>query len=340
MILNHQDQKKTKRELTVYNSPPQNGVSERGMRTRAEWAHALLLASGLPHFLWEEAMKHLAWLQDCTLAHALKGKTLYEMGNNKKPHLAGIQEFRAAAYVKDLTAGKLDAWATKGCFVGYDSESKGYWIYWPRKCSITVERNVIFNQDDTNTHDDTAIIYGEVLSEGEKEKVIQNSQNSVKDIENPENKEPEDQQTQEKQLEPHQSPKSTNTVTFPTSKEPQNNLDPEPQDNNQLSDQQYGHGQWARHERGHYKAMNDGLIAAITAIVEESPEDDEGENQLPGNALVEPEHPEDDYQLPLDISLVGYTHLNQKTLDEALHGPGIWNTSVGEAKNMGSWRLT
>ena len=35
-MINHQDQKGTKRELTVHNSPPQNGVSERGMRTRAK----------------------------------------------------------------------------------------------------------------------------------------------------------------------------------------------------------------------------------------------------------------------------------------------------------------
>jgi hypothetical protein len=48
------------------------------------------------------------------LAHALRGKMPYEMGHNKKPHLAGIQEFRAATYVKDLTAGKLDACAKKG----------------------------------------------------------------------------------------------------------------------------------------------------------------------------------------------------------------------------------
>ena len=92
------------------------------------------------------------------------------MGHNKKLHLAGIQEFRAAAYVKDLTVCKFDAQATKGCFVGYDLESKGYQIYWPGKCSITVEQNVIFNQDNTNTHDDTAIIYGKVLSEGRRKK--------------------------------------------------------------------------------------------------------------------------------------------------------------------------
>ena len=103
--------------------------------------------------LWEEAMKHSAWLQDRMLAWALNGKTPYEMGHKKKPYLGRIQEFGAATYVKDLAAGKLNARAKKGCFIGYDSESKGYWIYWPEKQSITVKRNIIFNQDDLNSHD-------------------------------------------------------------------------------------------------------------------------------------------------------------------------------------------
>ena len=34
----HQDQKGMEREFTVHDSPPQNGVAERGMRTRAEQA--------------------------------------------------------------------------------------------------------------------------------------------------------------------------------------------------------------------------------------------------------------------------------------------------------------
>jgi hypothetical protein len=45
------------------------------------------------------------------------------MVTGKKPYLGGILEFGVAAYVKDLTAGKLDARAQKGRFVGYDSES-------------------------------------------------------------------------------------------------------------------------------------------------------------------------------------------------------------------------
>ena len=62
------------------------------------------------------------------------------MLNKKVPNLAGIQEFGAAAYVKDLKAGKLDARAKVGHFVGYGLESKGYRIYWPRKRSVSVEQ--------------------------------------------------------------------------------------------------------------------------------------------------------------------------------------------------------
>ena len=61
-------------------------------------------------------------------ACANDGKSPYEVKNKKKPNPAGIQEFRTAAYVKDLKAGKLDARAKKGQFIGYDSESKGYRI--------------------------------------------------------------------------------------------------------------------------------------------------------------------------------------------------------------------
>ena len=78
-------------------------------------------------------MKHATWLQNHAPAHAIDGKTPYKMQHKKKPHLAGIQEFRVAAYIKDLKAGKLDAHTKVGQFVGYDSESKGYQIYWLQK---------------------------------------------------------------------------------------------------------------------------------------------------------------------------------------------------------------
>ena len=97
---------------------PQNRVAERGMQTRAERAQALLLASGLPHFLWQEAMLHATWLHNRTPTQALEGKTPYEILNKKVPNLTGIQEFGATAYAKDLKAGKLDAPAKLGRFIG------------------------------------------------------------------------------------------------------------------------------------------------------------------------------------------------------------------------------
>ena len=145
----HLKQRGTQRELTVHDSPPQNGVSERGMRTRGEATRTLLIASGLPRYLWAEAMAHACWIQNRTPTRALDGKTPYEMMTGRKPNLTGIQRFGAAAYVKLENAGKLEKRASKARFVGYDNESKGYRIYWPEKHVVSIERNVVFNPGDS-----------------------------------------------------------------------------------------------------------------------------------------------------------------------------------------------
>ena len=118
-------------------------------------------------------MKHSTWLQNHTPTHALDGKTPYEMRHGKKPYLAGIQEFRTAAYMKDLDVGKLDPKARIGRFVGYDSESKGYRIYWPKQKSISVEWNVVFNVSDITLEEVNVPIPMDALAEGERDKVIQ-----------------------------------------------------------------------------------------------------------------------------------------------------------------------
>ena len=63
-FIKYQDSKGTVRQLTVHDSLQQNGVAERGMQTQAERACAMLISSGLPRFLWEEAMHHTTWLQN------------------------------------------------------------------------------------------------------------------------------------------------------------------------------------------------------------------------------------------------------------------------------------
>ena len=105
------------------------------------------------------------------------------MKNGKKPYLGSIQEFGAAAYIEDLKAGKLDARAQMGRFVGYNSESKGYRIYWPGKHSVLVERNIVFHGNNTKTNENPTTILGNLLAEGEHDKVVQPSPSSAETTE-------------------------------------------------------------------------------------------------------------------------------------------------------------
>ena len=58
----HLDAAGTHHKLTVHDTPQYNGVAERLNRTLLERARAMLYASGLPKFLWDEAISHAVWL--------------------------------------------------------------------------------------------------------------------------------------------------------------------------------------------------------------------------------------------------------------------------------------
>ena len=328
--------KGTVREYTVHDSPPQNGVAERGMRTRAERARALLLASGLPRFLWEEAMKHTTWLQNRTPACALDGKTPYEMKNKEKPHLSGIQEFGVAAYVKDLKAGKLDARVQVGHFVGYDSESKGYRIYWPRKRSITVERNVVFNQNDVCEAENITISSRDTLSEGEKDKIIQNPESNVKVVEKYENNSnsPVHHQSEPRNTSTVQEEKESNTIPFPTVPETENQPKSTSNDDDDLL--QLGHGQHvAPKPQGVYKKMHFGLVAGIAQS--NGLDDDELSIELSDD------HDKAFMDLPPDFALISGLNSEPTSIDEALHGPDVkkWQEAldyeINQLEKMGTW---
>ena len=173
-------------------------------------------------------MKDVTWLQNHTPARAIDGKTPYKMQHKKKHHLAGIQEFGVAAYVKDLKAGKLDACAKVRQSVGYDLESKGYRIYWPQKQSITVECNVGFNESDVTENDNIHITAGNVVDEGGRDKVLQPPASNVNTT-NASNSTPAPQpKAPDVALEPALEPEPQNSVPFLSEQEPAKELLPEP----------------------------------------------------------------------------------------------------------------
>lgn len=136
------------RELTVHDTPEQDGVSERLNRTVTEIGRALLIGAGLPKFLWAEAFNHAVWLKNRASHTAMGRLTPYEAATGRKPDLSGLQEFGATVYVKVKGVDKLDQRAAEGKFMGFDEESKGVRVYWPGKRTVTVEREVRFDPDE------------------------------------------------------------------------------------------------------------------------------------------------------------------------------------------------
>ena len=145
------------------------------------------------------------------LAHALKGKTPFEMKLKRKPNLANIHEFGSAAYIKDLKAGKLDLCVLAGHFVGYDIKSKGYRIYWPTKRTISVERNVVINDDDVISTDNITFDSGDILVEGERDQSTPKNPDTLDDLHTLEENGSQHKQEEE---EVNDEPQPSNSIPF------------------------------------------------------------------------------------------------------------------------------
>jgi len=232
--------------------------------------------------------------------------------------------------VKDLKAGKLDARTQQGHFVGYDSKSKGYRIYWPTKRSITAKRNVVFNGNDIQATESSTTFSVGVQSEGERDKVIQypeNHKEHPKEVQNQQN-EPIDESAEKG------DPKTTNTVPFPPIPDPTVEAENVDEDI-----QQYGRGHHPRKQQGAYRDMNEGLTAAM-AHCEDLIEDESfsvgAENEIGGSL--------DD--LPPDFALVGSIGSDPQMLDEALRGPDAkqWQEAleyeIGQLVKLETWEVT
>ena len=135
----------TKQKLTVHDTPQHNGVAERLNRTILEKVRAMLHASGQPKFLWGKVACHAVWLKNRTSTKALDGMTPFEAATDKKPDLRGLKEWGCRCWVRNESKSKLGGRVDEGVWVGLDDKSKGARVYWPKKRTVTIERNVYFD---------------------------------------------------------------------------------------------------------------------------------------------------------------------------------------------------
>jgi len=134
----------TVRELTVHDTPEYNGLAERLNRTLLERVRAMLHDSGLPHFLWGEALHHAVYLKNRSSTRALDDSTPLEILTHSKPNISHLHPWGCEVWVHDKSGSKLDGRSKKGKWVGFDEESNGHRVYWVEKRSVTVERSVTF----------------------------------------------------------------------------------------------------------------------------------------------------------------------------------------------------
>ncbi|KIM51512.1 hypothetical protein SCLCIDRAFT_33370 [Scleroderma citrinum Foug A] len=144
-----------KHELTVHDSPQQNGVAEHTNQTLVENACVMLFRAGFPRALWAEAISHATYLKNRSPTRALVDKTPYEKVHGLQPDLSDMHRFGCPVYVRIKNTGKLDEQAKQARFIGYDYNSKGYRVYWPKSRHISIERNVHFLPDDLSVPSDS-----------------------------------------------------------------------------------------------------------------------------------------------------------------------------------------
>ena len=143
-------------ETTNPNSSAQNGIAERVNRTVMDRAMTLLIAAGLPKFLWPEAVAYVTYVKNRSPTRALKDKTPHEVWTGQKPDVSALQEWGIRCWVltdrKKRT--KLDPKSQPMFFMGIAEGTKGWRYYDPRSRKIGKSRNIIFAVPKQHAHVD------------------------------------------------------------------------------------------------------------------------------------------------------------------------------------------
>ncbi len=136
-------------EMAPADSPQANGKAERFMRIIVEGARTILIAAGLSHGFWAEAMAYIIYTRNRSPHSAIAMRTPFELWEGRLPDLSHMHAFGTPVTVMLTEAqrgSKLNAKAEDGLFIGYDDEPKSYRIWVPARHRVVISRNVEFNE--------------------------------------------------------------------------------------------------------------------------------------------------------------------------------------------------
>ena len=136
------------RQRTPPYTPEHNGVAERANRTLLEMVRSMLSDSGLPDWLWAEAVATAGYYRNRspTRAISVANKTPFELFTGHKPDLSLLRIWGCRCYVliPPVHRSKLDDKATVCAMIGYSAHSKAYRVLDLATREVYVSRNVTF----------------------------------------------------------------------------------------------------------------------------------------------------------------------------------------------------
>jgi hypothetical protein len=143
-------------EVTVPDSPQQNGVAERYNRTLLETIRAFTHAAGIPEKLWAEIANTACYVRNRLPSRANpENKTPFELWYGRQPSVNHLRVIWSDAYahtLKNKRKSKLAPRATKLKLLGYESGRKAYRLWDPAREIVVISRDVVFDESVVLNH--------------------------------------------------------------------------------------------------------------------------------------------------------------------------------------------
>ena len=156
-----------KHELTCPFSPQQNGIAERINRTLQEIALAQLQNANMSKRFWAESLMCANYVRN-RMPTESHNTTPYERWFGKKPKINYMRVFGCVAYVlipKEKRA-KFEKKSERMRFIGYSKSSKGFRFWNPKRNSLIVSRDAVFNEKDFDVEQSSPVDFDVCSREG------------------------------------------------------------------------------------------------------------------------------------------------------------------------------